>query len=175
VCDLGYTSTNNSLCGACLEGTYKNATGNHACSACPANTVTVSPEVDPSDPAAPPAIAPSECICGPCFFGPAGGPCAACEAGFFCTGFLSGGSATQCYNEHASSPAGSANDSDCVCVAGYWFTPSWLCSPCPLNKYCPGDNDLYACLSNSTAPVRSTNEEACTCDSGFVPRTDPVS
>jgi len=172
VCDRGYTSTNQSLCGACAEGTYKNGTGNQACSACPAHTVTVSPEVNPSDPAAPPATARSGCLCGPGFFGPAGGPCAVCEAGFFCTGFLSGGSASACYDEHASSPAGSADDSDCVCVAGYWLTLSMLCSTCPLNQYCPGDNDLYACPSNSTAPAQSTNETDCVCDSGFVPQND---
>jgi len=54
MCDLGYTSTNNSQCQACREGTFKNNSGNQACSACPANTVTVSPEVKPDDPAAPP-------------------------------------------------------------------------------------------------------------------------
>ena len=131
--------------------------------------MTVSPEFDPNEPAAPPAIAISGCICGPGFFGPVGGPCAVCEAGFFCTGFEDDGSATLCYDEHASSVAGSSDDSDCICVAGYWQAPSMLCSACPLNKYCPDDNLLYACPSNSTAPARSTNETACTCDSGFVP------
>jgi len=168
VCDLGYTSTNNSQCQACLEGTCKNSTGNQACSVCPASAVTVSPDVDPNAPAVPPATSISGCLCDPGFSGPAGGPCAACEAGFYCTGFGSGGGATQC-NEHASLPAGSADDSDCVCVAGYWRAPSNLCSACPLNRFCPGDDLLYACPSNSTAPARSTNETACTCDSGFVP------
>ena len=169
VCNIGYTSTGSAQCGACAEGTYKNSTGNQACLACPANTVTVSPEVNPNDPAVPPATARTHCICGPGFFGPAGGPCAVCEVGYFCTGFLNGGGAMQCYDEHASSPAGSSDDSDCVCVPGYWFTPSWLCSPCPLNQYCPGDNEMYSCPSNSTAPAFSTNETDCTCDSGFVP------
>ena len=70
VCDAGYTATNTSQCAACGAGTYKNATGNQACSACPANTVTVSPDVDPNDPAAPPAVARTDCICGPGFAGP---------------------------------------------------------------------------------------------------------
>jgi len=168
VCDAGYTATNTSQCAACGAGTFKNATGNQACSACPADTVTVSPEVDPNAPAAPPALARSDCLCGPGFSGPAGGPCAVCEAGFYCTGFGSGGGATQC-DAHASSPAGSDDDSDCVCVAGYWRAPSHLCSACPLNRYCPGDDLLYACPSNSTAPALSTSEDNCTCDSGFVP------
>jgi len=168
VCNAGYSSANQSQCAACVEGTYKNATGNQACSACPADSVTVSPNVNPDDLAAPPAMARSDCLCGPGFSGPAGGPCAACEAGFYCPGFDSGGGATQC-DEHASSPAGSADDSDCVCVAGYWLSPSYLCGACPLNQYCPGDNLMYACPSNSSAPARSANETACTCDSGFVP------
>ena len=169
VCVVGYTSAGTAQCAACGAGTYKNATGNQACSACPANTVTVSPIVDPNDPPAPPALARTDCLCGPGFFGPAGGPCAVCEAGFFCTGFGSGGGATLCYEEHAMSPAGSSDDSDCVCLAGYWQAPSMICSACPLNHHCPGDNYMYACPSNSTAPARSMNESACTCDSGFVP------
>ena len=77
-----------------------------------------------------------------------------------------------CYDNHSSSVAGSSDDSDCICLPGYWQAPSMLCSTCPLNNdlyACPGDNDLYACLSNSTAPALSTNETDCTCDSGFVP------
>jgi len=87
VCDRGYTSAGTAQCGAYGEGTYKNATGNQACSACPADTVTVSPNVDPNDPAAPPAIALSGCICGPGFCGPVGGPCAVCEAGTLVQGW----------------------------------------------------------------------------------------
>jgi len=169
VCDLGYTNAGIAQCGACGEGTFKNNTGNQACSACPANTVTVSPEVDPNNPAAPPAIALSGCICGPGFFGLLGGPCDVCEAGFFCTCFEDDGSATACYEDHSLSVAGSSDDSDCICLPGYWQAPSMQCSTCPLNKYCAVDNDLYACPSNSTAPTRSTSEEDCTCDSGFVP------
>ena len=172
VCDLSYTS-NNSMCVPCGEGKFKDTIGNQACTSCPAITVTVSPEVNPNDPAAPPATARTSCICGPGFFGPPGGPCAVCEAGFFCIGFISGGGASACYNEHALSPAGSADDSDCVCLPGYWLAPSMLCSTCPPNKYCPGDNLLYACLSNSTAPAQSTSEEDCLCNSGFVPYVEP--
>jgi hypothetical protein len=168
VCNIGYTSTGSAQCGACAEGTYKNATGNQACLACPAHSVTVSPNVNPNDPAAPPATARSDCICGAGFSGPAGGPCVLCAAGFYCPGFDSVGAARQC-EEHASSPVGSADDSDCTCLPGYWLTLSYMCGACPLNQYCPGDDLMYACPSNSTAPARSTNETACTCDSGFVP------
>jgi len=167
VCDLGFSSANSAQCAACEEGTFKNTTCNQACTACVANTVTVSPNVNPNDPIAPPATALSGCICGPGFFGPLGGPCALCEAGFFCQGFLDCGSATACYNNNSLSVVGSTDDSDCICLPGYWLALSMLCSTCSLNQYCAGDNFMYACPSNSTAPALSTNETDCTCDSGF--------
>lgn len=95
-----------------------------------------------------------------------------CEAGFYCTGFVNGGGAISCDNYSSSLP-GSRDDSDCVCLPGYWLAPSMLCSTCPLNQYCPGDNLLYACPSNSTAPAQSTSEEDCLCNSGFVPYVEP--
>jgi len=168
VCDVGYASTGVTQCGACAAGTFKNTTGDQACTACPGNTVTVSPNLSVYDPASLPATALAACLCEAGFSGPPGGPCDVCESGFYCPGFTNGGSAIQC-DSHASSSPGSRDDSDCICLAGYWLAPSWLCSSCPLNKYCPGDNLLYECPSNSTAPARSTSEEACTCNSGFVP------
>lgn len=168
VCIAGYFSTSVvAQCQPCLAGTYKNSSGNRLCDTCTANSVTVSPNAD-ARVATEPATAVTDCVCDASFTGPPGGPCDVCEANFFCRGFTAQGAIQAC-RQNSTSPSGSSDDSDCVCVMGFYSGPSGLCNTCPRNQYCPGDDTMYGCPEHSTAPPHSTAETDCTCDSGYMP------
>ena len=38
---------------------------------------------------------------------------------------------------------------------------------CDAGHYSPGDDAMYACPANSSAPVQEAAEEECVCSSGF--------
>jgi len=160
ICIIGYTSTGINTCGACPAGTYKGATGNQECTSCPSNSGTRSTAVNTVQ---------TDCLCIARYSGPPGGPCGLCAADFFCGGIPAQGNATKC-RDHSSSEPGSRFASDCVCLPGFWSAPSGLCQECPRNHFCPGDNLMYECPGNSTAPLRISTLDDCVCDNGFIPQ-----
>jgi len=160
ICMAGYTSTGTRTCGACPAGTYKDATGNQECTSCPSNSGTRSTAVNTVQ---------TDCLCIARYSGPPGGPCGLCAADFFCGGIPAQGNATKC-RDHSSSEPGSRFASDCVCLPGFWSAPSGLCQECPRNHFCPGDNLMYECPGNSTAPLRISTLDDCVCDNGFIPQ-----
>jgi len=160
LCMAGYTRTGDTQCGACPADTYKTSTGNQECTSCPANSGTRSTAVNTVQ---------TDCLCIARYSGPPGGPCGLCAADFFCGGIPEQGNATKC-RDHSSSEPGSRFASDCVCLPGFWSAPSGLCQECPRNHFCPGDNLMYECPGNSTAPVRISTLDDCVCDNGFIPQ-----
>ena len=143
-------------CITCASNTYKLFFANSACSACPAHTKSQARANDVS-----------ACLCAAHYSGPPDGPCAVCTVCFYCPGYSAGGAPLAC-KAGATSAVGVVAASACVCTPGKWNGPSGLCHPCPRGQYCPDDNLMYECPSNSTARAHSGHEANCTCDSGFV-------
>lgn len=69
--------------------------------------------------------------------------------------------------QHADSAGGSKSLLACVCDAGYYEVADTTCYTCASDHYCPGNDSMYACPANSTAPPQSQTEDACQCRTGF--------
>ena len=73
---------------------------------------------------------------------------------------------------HSTSLSGSSNSSDCKCVPGYFLGNGWghmfqvPGNMCPSNSYCPGDQVVETCASNSSSVAGARVIEACMCDPG---------
>ena len=68
---------------------------------------------------------------------------------------------------NSTSLSGSSSGSDCKCVSGYYSqTPGGTCFKCPSNSYCPGDQVVETCASNSSSVAGARDIEACMCDPG---------
>lgn len=165
-CMAGYTLAGTYACEACAAGFFKDEVSNGVCSPCPDNSVTTPKNPNPTVIQLP-ATNRTQCVCGSSFSGEPGGPCATCEEGYYCSGYSASGAKTPC-GDNASSEQGSSDDDDCVCNAGYWLSESAICTKCPVNKYCIGNNQMQDCPGNSTAPSQSTLETDCVCDNGFI-------
>jgi len=62
---------------------------------------------------------------------------------------------------------GSNNITDCVCIAGHYATEDHICRPCEPGFFCPGDESLQLCASNSSSDVFATSAADCFCVPGF--------
>lgn len=103
----------------------------------------------------------STCVCGSGFYGPDMGPCAQCEAAFYCPG---GNTAASC--PHGStSPIGSEDVSACVCDPGT-FTSDGVCVACLSGSYCV-DDSLNACPEHTQSAAGSAVITACVCKDGY--------
>ena len=105
VCDAGFTAGDLGVCVQCAAGTYKNATGDHACSLCAPGKVSA-------------------------VVGAASDTCEHCQDNTF----QASEGASVCSSCHAFSQAVPSRDS-CECVAGYSGFGSGPCTPCSENTY----------------------------------------
>lgn len=58
----------------------------------------------------------------------------------------------------------------CLCRPGLQEVEG-ICSACPANTYCDGDNVTRACHGNSTSGLASVAVSSCLCNAGFQPRS----
>jgi hypothetical protein len=137
---------------ACATGTYKEITGNEACTICPGNS---------SSPTGNPA-----CSCKPGFQGfPA---CDVCEIGYFTSMFNNTVYCLQCPGGKTSS-MNSTSTADCACPPGTEESAN-VCTPCPLATYEVG-GICTPCGVQSNAPQGSTQ---CSCNQGSIRGTDGI-
>lgn len=172
-CQAGYHYSSGA-CAPCLPGSFKSTVSNtDGCTACPADSY------EPDQAAAGCNGCPGgsstytatgqtsvdACLC-TAGYEPDGDGCKQCAAGSYCPG---NDAKTACPT-HASSPSGSDQVTDCYCAAGYYFTTASgaECKECPLDNYCPeGTTVPVPCTLDSSAPTKSTSEDACVCDTGY--------
>ena len=79
---------------------------------------------------------------------------------------------------HSSSPAGSDDETDCLCDPGYYGSSEQGCAKCPTGSYCPGGTaqsavKIIACPANSNSPEKSTKLADCSCNPSYM-GTDPT-
>ena len=113
------------------------------CRVCPAGSFCPSGRGDDVHPC--PAMSDSaqgsgavtDCLCDPGSYGPPGGPCRECEAGFFCAGGLH----RQACPQNSTSLAGSSEVAQCVCMPRFEDLANETgsgCTPCGEDFYCTG-------------------------------------
>lgn len=148
--------SNTDACVECHADTYEPDDAAAGCNGCPAGsstyTATGSTSVD-------------ACLC-TAGYEPDGDGCKQCTADFYCPG---NDVKTAC-PVHGLSPANSDEVTDCYCEAGYYFTTESgaKCEECPQDHYCPeGTSVPVDCMQDSSAPKKSTSEDACVCDVGY--------
>ena len=130
-CYKGLTGPDNSVCEACMPGTYKNSIGSAKCAACPADSSSPAASVDASD-----------CTCNAGYTGliqsggADGGSCAPCTRGKFKD--APGSSACEMCPASSSSPPGSDDASDCSCNAGFTGLPG-ACVSCAAGTFKPAN------------------------------------
>ena len=130
-CYKGLTGPDNSVCEACMPGTYKNSIGSAKCAACPADSSSPAASVDASD-----------CTCNAGYTGliqsggADGGSCAPCTRGKFKD--APGSSACDMCPPSSSSPPGSDDASDCSCNAGFTGLPG-ACVACAAGTFKPAN------------------------------------
>lgn len=139
-------------CVSCPADTYADSRGLTACAACPANSHA---PVGSSNRTA--------CVCGPGFYGPAGGACELCQVDTFCPG---GAFSNPCML-HGTATAGAVAKTNCSCLPGFYTeTVGTICSSCRYDHYCPGAMNIYACPQNATSHSNAASVAQCVCDPG---------
>jgi hypothetical protein len=138
-CVGSYVGPNGGPCEPCSAGRYcTGGTDDHLCdlnSYCPAISLssTACPNVHLVAPKGSDELSDCKCIAG--YFGVDGGPCAKCQANYFCLG---GTNQTWC-GVGSESVAGSDEASDCSCSVGFFGSHGKdQCEVCPPNSYCSG-------------------------------------
>ena len=86
-----------------------------------------------------------------------------CPAGSYCGVGVADGVCMA----NSTSPEGSDEAQDCVCLPGFW--QDTVCNECTPGSYCTWGKLQVRCPLASTSPRLSTREEDCTCDSGYMP------
>eukprot|EP00961_Rhodomonas_salina_P297331 3937135-Rhodomonas_salina.1 len=91
--------------------------------------------------------------------------CVLCSEGSFCPGDES---AYACSDSHHMTRAGAKSEAECFCQAGYFGTSFSVCTPCPVDHYCPPNSSVaIACPGNASVHVELSDQEAdCSCDAG---------
>ena len=158
LCVAGYAESSPLVCESCGQNTYKSGPGNapDLCVGCLLNAVSQ-----------PGSTINTSCVCDAGWYGEAGGPCGECLPTNYCLGVLAQGRMQACPG-NSSSPSSSSLKTHCVCDAGYWEGTDETCVLCPLNRYCPGDENNYLCPGNSTSVRGSQAETDCICMGGFI-------
>jgi len=138
ICKPGYTSWTYYGCTKCAGGTYKTTGGNHPCTECPVNTISVAGSTQLS-----------QCLCNIGYTHIEDGlACAECEEGTFKN--ITG--AVQCTicPYHMKSSVASVSESDCKCIDGYYGES---CIPCP---------------RGTTSQIGAETKDDCLCMPGWV-------
>ena len=162
-------------CKQCAVGFYNEDGGSVQCTRCPANSS--SPQNSDKQ---------TNCICNIGFTGPNGGPCTMCQAGKYkntsgdvqCTDCAidqysnaigaTSYSACQYCTSNSMAPAGSDQETACVCNAGWFGVNNTGCSKCPANTY-SNISDSQACTScpaGHIAPSGGSSIGVCVCIQG---------
>ena len=168
-------------CRACNEGKYKETVGSGPCSQCPDHS---------SSPIGSSTLLSCACVSG--YTGDKGGSCLACAQGKFKEGSGAGpcklcpvgtykgetgqpafecegnakclcSSCSACPSGSSTSEVGSADLSDCICVAGRTGPNGGVCTACNPGTYKGdiGSSPCTACPPGKTSPAGSTAQEAC--------------
>ena len=151
-CDAGYTFADGGGCIQCVEGAFKPAAGNVACSLCPADSL--SPAASTSHTA---------CKCNAGYSGDNGGVCTVCAQGTY----SAQAGSTQCPLCPMGTYQPDTGRSECVdCAAGKFLDVSGRFS----------ESDCQSCPAHSgNSPAGSAYESACKCNAGSVgPAGGPV-
>lgn len=135
VCDLGHTGTD---CEQCDVNTYKDVTGDAACSDCDPNAIS---------PAG--STASTACQCDVGYHGQNGGLCTECDANYY-KDSVGDALCTGCPNNTHSLAASDSRD-DCLADAGYYGFGS----------------SVSACPPNSHSDTESTQSTDCKCNQGY--------
>jgi len=172
-CVAGFSRDSNNTCTPCAPGSFKNVTGDDACSLCPPGTFE-------------PRHGSADSVCVNC---PAGTyqpytgaqtteQCAMCPVGTFSPyPKASNQSACEaCPLLTSTTGEGAYSMDQCVCVKGYTAV-NGSCVPCLTGQYKDfvGNGACEHCvLRTTTVPGNvASSTEACVCDAGFY-RDDPV-
>jgi hypothetical protein len=142
-------------CGPCAADQFQPALGATACVPCHAHSSTAG---------AAGSDAAEDCTCDAGFVGEDGVACGLCEAGRFCPG---GEVAIVC-RLFSHSPAGSWQEANCSCNAGYFsLDRTAACDKCPPGAWCAGGVGYVPCANASTSAAGARAVEQCFCEPGF--------
>ena len=150
-------------CIACPAGEYKARVGNLRCDRCSVDKLSVKAATSALD-----------CLCRPGTTAEGDG-CRDCSPGHFCNGT---GEELHCPTG-STSPAGSSDELDCLCLEGHYSLQSGSrlsCEPCQAGRYKPTTANQPICPSqcptNSDSPNASTSLSNCSCVAGFYAELD---
>jgi len=92
--------------------------------------------------------------------------CELCKANYSCAG---GDLPAQPCANASVSPSGSANTTDCVCMAGYSGVDGGPCVGCGKGEWkaVNGSSQCIKCVNNSMSVERSTSVKSCLCKPGY--------
>lgn len=142
-------------CIPCALSTYKDVTGNDACTPCPHKSVTDTRGAsDPSQCSCPPGFQRENDLCIPCG-----------------VGYFSAAVSETCEPCHANSSTlltRSRSQETCMCLPGFWEQKPFLCSKCREGFYCGFGDVPVACPPRTTSAEGSAKKQDCVCDSGYV-------
>ena len=161
--DLTFTGTGQTgaasavatACEPCVPNEFQTQLGATACVPCHAHSSTAG---------AAGSDAAEDCTCDAGFVGEDGVACSLCEPGRFCPG---GEVATVC-RPFSHSPAGSWQEANCSCSAGYHSTNrTAACDKCPPGAWCAGGVGYVPCANASTSTAGAREVHECFCLPGF--------
>ena len=151
----GAASAVATACEPCVPNEFQPLHGATECVACHADSSTTG---------AAGSDAAEDCTCDAGFVGEDGVACSLCEPGRFCPG---GEVATVC-RPFSHSPAGSWQEANCSCTAGYYSTNrTAACDKCPPGAWCAGGLGYVPCANASTSTAGAREVEQCFCLPGF--------
>ena len=184
----GVASVNCTLCGAstyqtgtgmisplncltCSSGSYSTAIGANACLSCQANSWCASgvQNTCPLNSNSPVnSTLQNQCLCNVGYWGNGAlvgtSPCALCLPGRYCPG--GNNNLTIACPGNSTSPSGSYQITQCMCLPGFYGLNGTNCTLCPAGAYC-ASGVLNPCQGNSSSPTQSNNASSCACNAGF--------
>lgn len=142
-------------CQPCAADQFQPAVGATECVACHLHSSTAG---------AVGSDAATDCTCDAGFVGEDGVECSLCEPGRFCPG----GEVTIVCRLFSHSPAGSSEQANCSCNAGYYsVNRTAACDKCPPGAWCAGGLGYVPCANASTSSAGAREVEQCFCLPGF--------
>ena len=159
ICIAGYFRSGNS-CVQCAAGTFKDTSGDQACSDCSYHFHALSSS-------APGADSIDACLCEPGLWHTQA-TCQNCPIGTY-TSFHGAKACTTCPdNSNTASVKGNALTA-CQCNAGFTGPNGGPCTGCDAGSYkpAPGSQPCTGCPNHMTSPAESTSLTQCQCLPGF--------